>query len=38
MALEHLANGRPLADVAIEERAGQPGWRYDYRPSDERAR
>lgn len=31
MALEHLAGGRPLAEVAIEEREWQPGWRYDYR-------
>ena len=38
MALEHLANGRTLADVAIEERAWQHGWRYDYRPNDERTR
>jgi broad specificity phosphatase PhoE len=33
MALEHLAGGRPLADVAVEERAWQPGWRYEYRGS-----
>ncbi len=30
MALEHLANGRPLADVAVEARVWQPGWRYEY--------
>lgn len=35
MALEHLANGRPLAEVAVEERGWQPGWRYGYRePGD----
>ncbi len=37
MALEHLANGRPLAEVAAEERVWQPGWRYLYVASDERA-
>jgi len=30
MALEHLADGRPLAAVAAEERPWQPGWRYVY--------
>lgn len=33
MALEHLAGGRPLTDVAAEERGWQPGWRYDYHAS-----
>lgn len=37
MALEHLANGRTLADVAAEDRAWQPGWRYLYRASHEGA-
>lgn len=37
MALEHLARGRPLAEVAAEERAWQLGWRYEYRASDEGA-
>lgn len=35
MALEHLANGRPLAEVAAEERAWRPGWRYEYHATEE---
>lgn len=30
MAREHLYNGRPLAEVAAEQREWQPGWRYRY--------
>lgn len=30
MALEHLASGRPLEQVATEQREWQPGWRYTY--------
>lgn len=33
MALEHLANGRPITDVALEGRAWRSGWRYEYRGS-----
>lgn len=35
MALEHLAKGRPLVEVAAEERAWLPGWRYEYRATGE---
>lgn len=35
MALEHLARGRLLAEVAAEERPWQPGWRYEYRATAE---
>jgi len=30
MAMEYLCNGRPLAEVAAEQREWQPGWRYRY--------
>ncbi len=30
MALEHLAAGRPLAEVAAEQRAWRTGWRFTY--------
>jgi 2,3-bisphosphoglycerate-dependent phosphoglycerate mutase len=30
MALEHFADGRPLDQLATEQRDWQPGWRYTY--------
>ncbi|MCK9486969.1 MAG: histidine phosphatase family protein [Dehalococcoidia bacterium] len=30
MAMEHVAGGRPLLEVAAEQREWQPGWRYTY--------